>query len=674
MKKIYAGIILAAVTVLSLFAAPSQAREVIKNYDVSIEIKEDRSMIVTERITASVEHVDINKGIIRSFPVVYRDSKGRKVTAGFKVLGAEIDGEPTDVSVSSRGSYYKDARIGDQDKILSRGDHTFTITYKTTRQLGSFEDYDELYWNVTGNDWIFPILSVSCSVKLPGRNPGEGFDTIEWYSGKYGQKGKTSDAMALPDGTVKTTRPLTLGEGFTVVYTWPKGIIAAPPTDNFAGQISAGITTLALILAWFTYARRKYSGADDKAVIPLFNPPNGASPAFTRYIYTQSTDNTSFTAAIIGLAVKGALKIKESKGKGFPGKSNAITLIKESETPRDLEAEEQSLMNDLFKSGRDSLELKQSNAAHLLGAQANLRRNLKTFTPKLIDRNTSAMLPAMAIYALGAAAFYLFSPVSRTPAIVASLVGGVIILIGMLRKKTLKSTIEKTLPGSLIKRILSALLGAALAIGLFVAPVNIYFWPVVLLFAGISLLTKNYDALWSMSTVAVATAIAAPIISGTLPHFILLPIAAAVIAFMRPSVMAYTEQGAELTRGVEGLLLYMDVAEKDRLQMLNPPEETPRLFERLLPYALALGIEKTWGNRFEKVLQNAQYVPTWYTGPSAHIFMNSGGLNSFSNNLSRQVSNSMHVPSSSGSSGSSRSGGGGGFSGGGRGGGGGRGW
>lgn len=689
MKKINAGILLAAVVVLSLFAAPTQAREVIKNYDVSIEIKEDRSMIVTERITAFAERREIKKGIIRSFPVVYRDSNGRRVTVGFQVLSAEIDGRSAGVSVSSAGSYYKDARIGDPDKILSIGDHTFTITYKTTRQLGSFEDYDELYWNVTGNDWIFPILSASCSVKLPGRNPGEGFDTIEWYSGKYGQKGDNKDAMMLPGGTVKTTRAFAPGEGLTVVYTWPKGIVAALPTDNLAGQISAGAATLTLILIWFLYARRKYGDKDDKAVIPLFTPPNGVSAAFTRYVYTQDTDNISFTAAIIGLAVKGALKIKESDKKSFLGKSGVITLIKEPDAPHDLQPEEQSLMSDLFRSGLDSLELKQSNAARLLQARGNLRRYLKTFARKLIDKNRSAMFPAIVIYMLGAAAVYLFSPASHALAIAAFLAGGVIILIGMSRKKTLMHATQKTLPVLLLKRVLPALLGALLVIGLTSpsATANYSLIGTGLLFVAIILLSKNasrrYAQMTSMGTVTVTLMAAAAtflfmfarsiVITRAFLPFVLLPVSAVVAALMRTSVIAYTEPGAELARGVEGLLLYMNVAEKDRLQMLNPPEETPGLFERLLPYALALGIEKTWGDRFEKALQNAQYVPTWYTGPSPHIFMRSGGLNSFSSNLGRQVGSSMRTPSSSGSSGSSR-GGGGGFSGGGRGGGGGRGW
>jgi len=136
--------------------------------------------------------------------------------------------------------------------------------------------------------------------------------------------------------------------------------------------------------------------------------------------------------------------------------------------------------------------------------------------------------------------------------------------------------------------------------------------------------------------------------------------------------MSRTEKGANLLSKVEGLRLYMNTAERSRLELLNPPEETPELFERLLPYALALDSAKTWANRFEKILQAAQYQPDWYIGPSPHIFIHGASLDNFSRNLQGQMASSMRTPTAA--PGSSSGSGGGGFSGGGGGGGGGRGW
>lgn len=656
----------AAVLLILLAAAlPANAREAIRAYDVEIRINKDSSMTVTENITAAVENREINKGIIRTFPVEYKDKKGRRVRVGFEVLEAKIDGKPTKVSIASEGRN-KEARIGDPNRTLTRGDHTFTITYETTRQLGFFEDYDELYWNVTGNDWAYPILSASCSVKLPNRNHGEGFDTIEWYSGSYGQKGNAADAMLLPDGTVKTTRALAAGEGLTVVFTWPKGLVTPPPPlpyDNLAGRLSAVTVTFILILAWLLFARNKLRREqDEKAVIPLFHPPNGASPAFTRYIYTFETDNVSLSAAIIGLAVKGALKIQEKNG-------GTITLIKEPEEPDNLLPEETPLMHNLFGDG-SSLELRQqeSSRQRLRGAIRALIMYMKKSKYGLIDLNTSYILPAVALYALGAAGLCFYSPESRTPALAVSFVGGAVIIAGVLNGKKPKGGAFSTRQKPLAKRAVSVLpealiIGAAALTHAFVK-------------TGARSILKLLGATAASAAGAVLFIYREYLMSGTLVPFILLLCSAELIAFMRPRLISYTAKGAGLAREVEGLRLYMNTAEKDRLEMLNPPEETPQLFERLLPYALALGVAKTWGDRFAKILQNAQYVPVWYSGPSPHVFMDGRRLNSFSSKLERQVAGSMRSPDSApgSSSGSSRSGGGGGFSGGGGGGGGGRGW
>lgn len=57
--------------------------------------------------------------------------------------------------------------MGDKDVRISPGVHTYKLTYRVGRELGFFEDHDELYWNVTGNEWAFPIDSASATVLLP---------------------------------------------------------------------------------------------------------------------------------------------------------------------------------------------------------------------------------------------------------------------------------------------------------------------------------------------------------------------------------------------------------------------------------------------------------------------------------------------------------------------------
>jgi uncharacterized membrane protein len=156
----------------------------------------------------------------------------------------------------------------------------------------------------------------------------------------------------------------------------------------------------------------------------------------------------------------------------------------------------------------------------------------------------------------------------------------------------------------------------------------------------------------------------------------LLAVVVAVNAVFYHILKAYTYVGRRFMDRVEGFKQFLAAVEQDRLKVLHPPEKTPELFERFLPYALALGVEQKWAEQFTEVLQRAQaaagsaagYTPRWYSGPS----WNAGAAPRFASSLGGAFS--MAVASSSSAPGSSSGGGGGGSSGGGGGGGGGGGW
>jgi uncharacterized membrane protein YgcG len=134
-----------------------------------------------------------------------------------------------------------------------------------------------------------------------------------------------------------------------------------------------------------------------------------------------------------------------------------------------------------------------------------------------------------------------------------------------------------------------------------------------------------------------------------------------------------TLRGRKLLDEMIGFKDYLEIAEKYEMELRNPPEKTPQLFEKYLPFALALGVDQSWAEKFSAVLENAQqadgksYSPTWYNGSwsNANLSRATSGLSS---SLNTAVTQSVTPP------GSSSGGGGGGFSGGGGGGGGGGGW
>jgi uncharacterized membrane protein len=135
---------------------------------------------------------------------------------------------------------------------------------------------------------------------------------------------------------------------------------------------------------------------------------------------------------------------------------------------------------------------------------------------------------------------------------------------------------------------------------------------------------------------------------------------------------APTPIGAKLMDGIEGLRLYLTVAEKDRMNMAGAPEMSPQHFEKLLPYAVALGVEKPWSQAFDTWLAaaglGAAYTAAWYHGGGFNSF--GDRIGGFSSSMASTISSTLPQPTSSSSSGFFT----GGSSGGGGGGGGGGGW
>ena len=151
--------------------AQAQSERII-SYDSKITINKDGSMLVTETIKVHAAGNKIKRGIYRDFPTDYEDEYGNNIRILFEIKEVLRDGlrEPYHTERQSNGVR---VYFGSSSYYLNTGKYTYTITYKTNRQIGYFEDHDELYWNVTGNGWDFDIERASATIFLPkgiGRN------------------------------------------------------------------------------------------------------------------------------------------------------------------------------------------------------------------------------------------------------------------------------------------------------------------------------------------------------------------------------------------------------------------------------------------------------------------------------------------------------------------------
>lgn len=178
---------------------------------------------------------------------------------------------------------------------------------------------------------------------------------------------------------------------------------------------------------------------------------------------------------------------------------------------------------------------------------------------------------------------------------------------------------------------------------------------------------------YSIAWISVAYVIAV-IVIGTLSGGFHASIVVAIfmiagVSLQRKWYRIYTPQGRKLQDAIDGFKLYLMTAECERMRVIGtPPTKTPQLYEKYLPYAIALGVEKQWTQQFASVFaelacQGHPYTPVWYTGSP---FQADRFATPFASSFSQAVVAASNPPgSTSGSGGSGRSGGGGGGGGGG---------
>ena len=176
-------LLLAWLAVLS----PAAADERILSYDSDLTVRSDGSLDVVETIRVRAEGSNIRRGIYRDFPTRYKDRLGNRVVVDFELLGVERDGKP-EPNFTERLANGVRINTGNDDFLPTPGDFTFVLRYRSTRQLGFFADHDELYWNVTGLGWDFPIDAVQARVHLPSPVASQSL-RLDGYTGRMGETG-----------------------------------------------------------------------------------------------------------------------------------------------------------------------------------------------------------------------------------------------------------------------------------------------------------------------------------------------------------------------------------------------------------------------------------------------------------------------------------------------------
>src|SRR5712664_2870812 len=348
----YAAILFLAV--FSLFVSAAGARELrIEKFDSEIVVSPKGMIDVTE--TIQVQFIGSWKGLYREIPIEYVTPQGLNYTLFLNVKRV-TDGSGSSLKFeSSRERHYRKLKIYVPEAQDSH--RTIIIEYSVSDALRFFEDHDELYWNVTGDEWDIPIQSASARILLP-----EGTTNIRAnvFTGAYRSRAQDADVEIAGNGVeVHTREPLRLHGGLTVAVAFDKGVVHEPTAANRLAlflrsnwPLGIPIATFAVMFyLWWTRGR-------DPRLRPIaaqYEPPENLTPGEVGTLVDNSADMRDITASIVDLAVRGYIVIEEHQRDRMLGlmhdKAYNFILKKDRADWAKLKPHEQVLLNGIFSSG-----------------------------------------------------------------------------------------------------------------------------------------------------------------------------------------------------------------------------------------------------------------------------------------------------------------------------------
>jgi uncharacterized membrane protein len=570
---------LCLVTSLLLFSSSLLAKELrIENFRARIDVLPNSSVSVAESITAHFLGGPWH-GLYREIPVEYFTPQGMNYSLFLDVKRVTNGAGHSLRYESSRERHYRKLKIyiDDADNSVQ----TINIEYTVSNGLKFHEDFDEIYWNVTGDEWDVPISSASATITLPSnaRNIRANFAT-----GAYGSRGQDAQLSVSGNGVeVRTTAGLPYHHGLTVAVAFDKGAVREPTKFDEAILFFRSNWPLvfpifvALLMYWLWYTR----GRDPRLrpIAAQYEPPDQLTPSEVGTLIDNSADMRDITAAIVDLAVRGYMVIQERS---------------------------ESRMMGLYKTQDYSFILKKGR-----GEWSSLKPHEQALLEGIFDTGQAEEVTDMEdLHNV----FYKNLPIIKNQ-IFAQLVGR-----GYYKRR----------PDS----VRATYMGFAVAV--------------------------IFVAVWA------STAGASKLGMAPLPFLIGGVLSGVVILAFGWFMPARTLAGTRVLEGVLGFEDFLAHVEADRF---NRMIKTPEMFEKFLPFAMALGVEKNWSKAFANIYTQP---PQWYQGGNyssgfyPYMFVNN--INALS---SQAATTFASAPRSSGGSGFSGGGGsssGGGFGGGGGGG------
>jgi hypothetical protein len=599
-------VLVAGLLALLPSALAAQRTLVLERFDADIRVGADGTVEVTETLRPRFQ--GSWEGLFRDLSLEHRTARDRRVRLDVELISITDElGQPLRFEDSNRGRWTRRFKVWVPD--AQDATRTVEIRYVLKNVIRFFEEgsaagaLEELYWNVTGNDWEIPIEAVGVRVSLP-----EGVIPTQW-AGYTGVGGSTEHAVEIQTAgstvTFTATRFLAPGEGLTAAAGWAPGAVARPPEPSMLGRnLAFGWPALFPVLAFFfAFGQWREKGRDPerRAVSVQYEPPEGLSPAEVGTLVDHKAEIHDITSTLVDLAVRGYVHIEKRTSKTLGLFSNTeyiFHLKKPREEWSDLRSHEDRYLNALFKSTGDTSAGGKLKALFSGGGNAADPGEGAGEGPTYASVNLSSLKDRFyqelkgirsAIYdQLVGKGHYRRDPNAVKTAW--TVAGFVVIGLGVV--------------GAMMVRERGILMVEPLALG------------------------------------------AAGVLSGLI-----------LLAFGQV-MPARTPQGARAMELALGFKEFLAKVEEPRFsRMITSPE----MFERYLAYAMAFKVESKWAKAFESMYTEA---PRWYSGYDSRGFRASAFTRDLSAMSSAASSTMSSSPSGSGGGGSSGGGSGGGGGGG----------
>jgi uncharacterized membrane protein len=344
-----AALLLAAI--LAFAAAPAAAKSWrISDFQGTITVNDDGSALVKESIT--LVFVGDWHGIHRTIPIEYPGPDGANYQLFIDIKSiTDENGAKLKYDSSSSGAA-RDLKIYIPNAVDAT--RTVDIAYRVRNATRFFDQYDEFYWNVTGNDWPVPIDRAAAAVHLPASASGS--LRAQAFTGVYGSTER--DATAKVEGSnaeFATNSPLPMRGGMTIDVYIPKGILKEPGglTKLFWFIGSNPVVFLPLVTLAVMFILWWYAGRDPDpgmSVAPMYEPPTGISPAEAGTLLDDRIHPRDITSTIVDLAVRGFIKIEETDDEGllFHHKDYIFHLLQKRQDWNGLAPHERVMMENIF--------------------------------------------------------------------------------------------------------------------------------------------------------------------------------------------------------------------------------------------------------------------------------------------------------------------------------------